>query len=799
MNARAHEPAKTTQDRVATRAHEGDEGDLGVLVQAMGERLGADVSDVRFHDDANAAEAAHDLDARAFTVGQDIHFGAGELDPGSPDGQRLIAHELVHAVQDEEQADDDEEVVATKSRTSEPGDAAEAEADRLADALVDGTGPVSVRATRTAHTAHRKKKGKGKGGKGKAGVAVPPEASSLKQRLLQLLYETREVRDEMGLKGVDPDQGLARGQELFQRLVRAFIDMFPEAKALDDAGRAALEPVAAGISRDVAEIAQAHEPLAGVAGVVHVDIATAFPNAKVTWSKADLGFGGEAVMIHQADKQGAAAVQLEAATAELESATAEHRKLEDKNGGNRLSDLDGDVAMTRLTALGGLLASLQPDDQDKLKAKIGAMRKAAHQLLRYVEPSGDRAKELAARVSDACRLVDLPPLTGDTIADVLGDQAKEGGFDSGQLDSLSDVADEIKDGLQYIHARRYSAVIDVQAEAGQKDPDPDKSFMEELAMELAFAALSAATAGIGGIVAGEVAGKVAESATKEATKKVLEKGAEYVAEAVKTTIEKAVDVGKDRMKVEGGGELPESDSGESIYLNVAYFGEQRAKLDAAQTADFKDVRHTIKAAAHSHDDPETALSALDALKSNLELAGEKAYDLQAEHTRAKYADALARAELGETAAGDTDVSKAEEIEHPDMDPFHMQFARDVQGMLNFEAVADVDDPVMPVRLTSAWAMGLNKGLCEKLEEIDPLIEAGIPMRARIRLSGMYWMVVARGETAGSVTYTAEGFLREWLAKKSPNGDADEGARVIIEEEIGGKAIKDQGVHLESAK
>jgi len=62
-------------------------------------RLGFDLSDVRPHSDANAAGEAQALNARAFTVGRDIFFGTGQLSPNTRPGQHLLAHELVHVVQ----------------------------------------------------------------------------------------------------------------------------------------------------------------------------------------------------------------------------------------------------------------------------------------------------------------------------------------------------------------------------------------------------------------------------------------------------------------------------------------------------------------------------------------------------------------------------------------------------------------------------------------------------------------------------------------------------------------------------
>jgi hypothetical protein len=62
-------------------------------------RLGQDFSQVRVHDNAEAAESAHALNARAYTVGRDIVFGAGQYQPRDASGLPLLAHELVHVAQ----------------------------------------------------------------------------------------------------------------------------------------------------------------------------------------------------------------------------------------------------------------------------------------------------------------------------------------------------------------------------------------------------------------------------------------------------------------------------------------------------------------------------------------------------------------------------------------------------------------------------------------------------------------------------------------------------------------------------
>lgn len=62
-------------------------------------RFGHDFSRVRVHTDSAAAESARAVNAMAYTVGQDIVFGSVQYQPSTPDGRRLLAHELTHVVQ----------------------------------------------------------------------------------------------------------------------------------------------------------------------------------------------------------------------------------------------------------------------------------------------------------------------------------------------------------------------------------------------------------------------------------------------------------------------------------------------------------------------------------------------------------------------------------------------------------------------------------------------------------------------------------------------------------------------------
>ncbi len=65
----------------------------------MEPRFGHDFSKVRVHTDAESAESAQAVDALAYTLGQDVVFGNGQYVPSTHEGRRLIAHELMHIVQ----------------------------------------------------------------------------------------------------------------------------------------------------------------------------------------------------------------------------------------------------------------------------------------------------------------------------------------------------------------------------------------------------------------------------------------------------------------------------------------------------------------------------------------------------------------------------------------------------------------------------------------------------------------------------------------------------------------------------
>lgn len=98
-------------------------------------RLGRDLGAVRVHTGAQADASAYALQAKAYTVGTDVVFRQGAFSPETESGRWLLAHELAHVAQGSAGA-----APAGKGElsVSSPGDRAEREADRMADAVIRG-------------------------------------------------------------------------------------------------------------------------------------------------------------------------------------------------------------------------------------------------------------------------------------------------------------------------------------------------------------------------------------------------------------------------------------------------------------------------------------------------------------------------------------------------------------------------------------------------------------------------------------------------------------------------------------
>ncbi|HWA72776.1 MAG TPA: DUF4157 domain-containing protein [Polyangiaceae bacterium] len=102
------------------------------------EHFGADLGNVRVHTDSAAERGADLIAADAYTIGSDIYFAEGKYDPSSPDGRKLLAHEVAHTQQQPEaeaggvQRSGNEELPI-----GAPDDALEVEAEGHAEAFID--------------------------------------------------------------------------------------------------------------------------------------------------------------------------------------------------------------------------------------------------------------------------------------------------------------------------------------------------------------------------------------------------------------------------------------------------------------------------------------------------------------------------------------------------------------------------------------------------------------------------------------------------------------------------------------
>ena len=103
----------------------------------MESRFGHDFSGVRVHTDSQASASAKAVQAHAYTVGNDIVFNNDQYSPGSSDGQRMLAHELTHVVQQRSGPVDGSPAGGGIS-LSDPSDRFEREAEATADRVMSG-------------------------------------------------------------------------------------------------------------------------------------------------------------------------------------------------------------------------------------------------------------------------------------------------------------------------------------------------------------------------------------------------------------------------------------------------------------------------------------------------------------------------------------------------------------------------------------------------------------------------------------------------------------------------------------
>ena len=135
-------PAAGADAAVASASASGGAPVDGAMRARVEAATGAQLGDVSVHTGPESNAAASALGARAYATGNQIHFASGQHAPATADGQHLLAHELAHTVQQRGGGG-----LQAKGGVSEPGDAGEREADRVADAVMAGGSAGPIRET----------------------------------------------------------------------------------------------------------------------------------------------------------------------------------------------------------------------------------------------------------------------------------------------------------------------------------------------------------------------------------------------------------------------------------------------------------------------------------------------------------------------------------------------------------------------------------------------------------------------------------------------------------------------------
>jgi hypothetical protein len=116
------------------QGHSGGEKLEPSTQQFMESGFGTTFDDVRVHTGEDSAKSAASLGADAYTTGRDIYFASGKYAPKSAEGQRLLAHELTHTMQ--------------QSKGQTPGEAASANAREAA--IASASDPLEREADRAS-------------------------------------------------------------------------------------------------------------------------------------------------------------------------------------------------------------------------------------------------------------------------------------------------------------------------------------------------------------------------------------------------------------------------------------------------------------------------------------------------------------------------------------------------------------------------------------------------------------------------------------------------------------------------
>jgi Domain of unknown function (DUF4157) len=109
----------------------------------MEAHMGHSFGDVRVHTDTRATESARAVNAQAYTVGTNVVVQSDRYRPGTPEGDRLLAHELTHVVQ-QAAGPVSGTPAAGGIQLSDPSDSFEQAAERNADLVMSSAGALNA-------------------------------------------------------------------------------------------------------------------------------------------------------------------------------------------------------------------------------------------------------------------------------------------------------------------------------------------------------------------------------------------------------------------------------------------------------------------------------------------------------------------------------------------------------------------------------------------------------------------------------------------------------------------------------
>jgi len=156
----------------------------------MEARFGRDLSAVRVHTGRTAADSAYAVNALAYTVGPHIVFGEGRYRPHTSGGRELIAHELMHALQQGSAMPP----AGADLEMTRPSGAEEREAGRAAGGVMDGTPVPTPRRGRVAIARQQPGPAQGTSPAGESDVFAG-ESPAARARRLDLIARLRLVTE----------------------------------------------------------------------------------------------------------------------------------------------------------------------------------------------------------------------------------------------------------------------------------------------------------------------------------------------------------------------------------------------------------------------------------------------------------------------------------------------------------------------------------------------------------------------------------------------------------------------------